>query len=311
MLIQSIKNKTYLILLLLCMILPPLQADEYSEIAPKDLYDFISQLHYCQNGLIPNDGRLLALLVGLDQPNLEFAPLTGPEKEIGQFEKLLKKNDYAVKTLAGEAATKRNILNWLACLADTACPHDRLLFYFTGHASTIDSTWSKLVYDLKRQLGDSSGTEFVLIPRQPQSREVSELIFMEDIIACFERKEDRLPINQRIIIIDGCFGGYFINVSPITCAMFQNTLPPDGFYALTSLKAKIYDGQYFPCMLEGLRGAADIESYGNKNGRVSLYELNNYLEEHIRKKFGDPRGEDYYSRFINIGSGEVNLTQTK
>jgi hypothetical protein len=162
----------------------------------------------------------------------------------------------------------------------------------------------------KKTISTRSAKEYFLIPKQEEhGRGVSEIISMREIAQILNERNDAAPIRQRIVIIDACFGGYFVNVSPLTVSMFENELPADGFFALTSLKGVAYDGQYGPIILNGLKGGADDSVSGNHNSVVSLYELTNYIDYHVGE-IGKRLGEKFSSRYIFVGSGEVVLTLT-
>ncbi len=295
----------------LCCNLAEIQAQPPYVINSDEMLEFDSSTIFCQNGLVDGSGKMYGLLVGVNQPNDDFTELKGPSEEIKNLARFLKKQQYIVKTLVNEAATKPAILSWLAAIMSKTNSEDRILFYYTGHASTLKDLAGNLDPNLQLKSQDTLATTFFLLPYQKQEQDLKEIISMREIVELLNLKQDSSFIRQRVLILDACYGGYFVNVSPLTCNMFDNEMPPDGFYALTSLKAEIYDGQYGPIILEGLRGGADCILSGNENGIVSLFELTPYLEHEVKRKFGVPRGEKYSSRYIFVGSGEVALTLAK
>ena len=262
---------------------------------------------------------MYALLIGINQPSLDFRKLSEPANEVERLAELLGQQQYAVKLLKNEDATKLDIFHWLDLIVQKAKPRDRVLVYYTGHASRLDSLSRSLVPKLNSSLKTNPDNEFFLIPYQQQKLGISELISARELVEHLQaldsgEKEQRIStkaIHQRIVIIDACFGGYFINVSPLTTHMFENEMPPDGFYAVTSVQDTTFDGQYFPFIYDGLKGEADTWEKGNGDGIVGLFELTNYIDYHIRKNYAKPLGEDFYSRYIMVGSGEVALTLTK
>lgn len=276
----------------------------------QDIFEFYSQVVFSQNNLVGGGGKMYALLVGVDRPNYDFHPLQGPSREIAELAKLLKKQQYAVKTLSNETATKNAILFWLDTLVENARAEDRILVYFTGHASPLHGLAEVMTKTLKQEVDSlgHSGKDYFLITQQPEKRSVTELISMQELIKHLEGSDRTKFIRQRIVMVDACFGGHFIGASPLTNRIFDNDLPPDGFYAITSLKDTTYDGQYFPIIKKGLEGDADLTVAGNRDGFVGLFELSNYIDNEIGRQISEPRGEKFYSRYIMIGSGEVPLT---
>jgi hypothetical protein len=266
---------------------------------------------YCTNGLVSRKGRLYALLIGINQPSKDFTRLYKPVSEVEKLAKLFLVQQYVVKTLAQENATKDSILCWLDAMVARATEEDRVLVYFTGHASTLLELSSYLTPKVNETLRDRPDSEFYIIPYQNQAWGINELISVRDLTERINIGDRDLPIRQRVIIIDACFGGYFVNASPLTTHMFDNELPADGFYALTSLKGETYDGQYFPFIYDGLKGEADKPPKGNSDGKVGLCELSNYVDRKIYEKYGKKKGEQFYSRYILIGSGEISLTVRK
>lgn len=279
---------------------------------------------YCQNGLVNRAGKMYGILVGVDWPGPHYKhKLHGPYKEVQELVQFLDndKQQYGIITLVNEHASKEAILNSLRQIIANAKSEDRVLFYFTGHAAPLSSIRDSITIKLYQDLHDKRGDEYFLIPYQDSTEiykdSLHALLSLEEIANILNGRDktsdqQRLPIRQRILIIDACYGGYFVNVSPLTTNMFDNELPPDGFYALTSLKAVLYDGLYGPIILCGLKGKADqLKNGGNQNGKVSFWELTNYIDYEVREKFGTPQGEKFSSRYIFIGSGEVNLSITE
>ena len=272
---------------------------------------FFANINAAQNQLLNNQGKLYAILVGVDHPHSSFTSLIGPSSEIKSLVPVLEANKYGVLTLENEQASRSRIIDCLNETIQRATGNDRILFYFTGHASTVDRIWDITTQSFKQARNYLPSDDFVLIPFQGKRDRIEEVIFMEEIADLMNRSgSDLLPANQRIAIIDACYGGHFINVSPLTTSMFRNDLPPDGFFALTSLKSEIYDNQYGPFILEGLRGEADCAVMGNHDGFVSMWELTNFLDFCVKYSFGDKIGENFSSRYIFIGSGDCKLTLT-
>ena len=267
-----------------------------------------------QTGLVSGQGNMYALLVGINEPNADFAPLERPAAEIDSLEIFLNSQNYRVTTLKNEQATKKAILDLIDQTMATAKTDDRVLFYFAGHAGTLDSLWQKLAPSLKDSIlsldaatsnAQFSDKEFFLIPRQKTNkRGATELVSFQEIVQHMDTPHR--SIHQRVVIIDACFGGYFVNQSLLSSNIYGN-VPADGFYALTSVKSTVADGAYFPFILQGLRGDADLYVEGNRNGRVGLYELSLFLDAMVALRHADKLGESFFSRYIMVGSGPMDL----
>lgn len=282
-----------------------------SQISIYDKISVLSNCIYSNNGLLTGDGKLYALLIGINEPNWDFKKLNGPKKEINKLAKFLRSQDYCVVSLINENATRDSIIAWLSFLKCEATPKDRILFYFTGHASPLDSIRHILKSEIRRKMEKEPGDEFYLFPYQKNKRGINELLSLKEIVEILNEYYNRLPARQRIFIIDACFGGYFVNMSPLVSYMYDNQLPPNGFYALTSLKAEIFDGDYGPIILKGLKGEADNSVEKGVQQFVDIWELTQYLDKEIQKKYGENIGENFTSRYIFTGSGNVFLTKIK
>jgi hypothetical protein len=269
-------------------------------------------------GLLDEHGFGLALLIGINDYNssdLILPKLKAPSCEIRQLEAILKDNDYVVKTLSDAQATRQNIKRWITCFGKRAHLGDRLLFYFAGHGGKLDSSlarwmdyktkdkyWTKILRALK-----TDTTELALCLYQPQPNSLSEIVLIEEITEWIAASS----AHQQIIWIDACYSGNMNKIFQLPLQFYTYRLPNDGFFAITGIKDRVFDGQYGRQMLRGLRGAADDTLAGNRDGRISLYEVSTFIDHNLRKKTVDSTGVVFKSRYILVGSGQLFLVNAR
>ena len=93
------------------------------------------------------DGTRRALLIGVDQyessPAREFADLRGTINDVRLMRDVLEERGFAeIDTLLGTDATRQNILDAIRGWIGRAQSGDDLVFYFSGHGSTADTTFA-------------------------------------------------------------------------------------------------------------------------------------------------------------------------
>jgi hypothetical protein len=99
-------NRVFTIIAVISLIsLKDTQAQEDRKLSEKEILNFFSNVPHCQNGLVNSSGKLYALLVGVDRPNLDFDSLKGPSREIKNLAEVLEKQLYGVKMLVNASAT--------------------------------------------------------------------------------------------------------------------------------------------------------------------------------------------------------------
>jgi hypothetical protein len=264
--------------------------------------------------LLDEHGFGFALLVGINDYNNDFflPKLKAPIGEIQKLEAILKDNNYVVKTLIDSQATRQNLKRWLTCLGKRAHLSDRLLFYFAGHggdlfwvASHIGGEARNKYWERIRRAHETKADQLALCLYQHQSNSLSEMVFIEEITEWVAASS----AHQQIVWIDACYSGNMNIIFQLPLQFYTYRLLNDGFFAITGIKAPVFDGLYGKFMLKGLRGAADDTLAGNSDGRVSLYELTNYADHHLRKETVANSGITFKSRYILVGSGELFLTR--
>jgi len=276
-------------------------------------------------GMLENRGGAYALLVGLDHYNsadLYFKDLRAPVKEITALSEMLQSNHYVVKTLINENATAAALNRWLTCFSKKALPSDRVLFYFSGHGgnllalqrmmddTTKDKHWERIVRARKNaaRKADTTGTdELVLVLHQPEPSALSEFVFVNDLVQIISPSD----AHQQIIWIDACYSGNANKIFALPLSSYSYRIVNEGFFALTGLKARTYDGLYGKYMLLGVCGLADRKDFGNEDGLVSLSEITGYIDHHVREEVVETSGISFRSRYIFVGSGSVYLTRTQ
>ncbi|MDN5214681.1 caspase family protein [Fulvivirgaceae bacterium BMA12] len=262
-----------------------------------------------------NNKEKQALLIAVGKPHSYFKKeLKGPVNEIKHLVELLDNNGYAVYTLTDEDATKKNIEKKI-CQILSSKNLSQLLFYYAGYSISKSDLWDQFSKDLREKFYEKNEAEYILIPYQKdQDSKINEVICMGELNVLFNENkkeahnEDKKNNVRKVIIIEATHERNFANVSPLVSNFFADKLPSDGLYALTSLKDTTYDGEYGPVIIEALEGKADKLNSGNNDGIVSIWELTSYFDNHINVRFGDMRGENFSSRYIFIGNGNVPLT---
>lgn len=267
-------------------------------------------------GLVESGGHLFALLIGIDEyNNIVLVDLDEPEKEITQLSQILRTQGYNVKSLKGKEVTIENVRKWLECFKQKLNITDRLLFYFAGHAQPlsdvfkyVDSATREKYYKQYKQINsqgsENSDDKLFLMFRQACPNAVSNFVEVDEIA----RHLNDSPANQKIMIIDACYGGIIDKIFHLPMDVFSHRLRNDGFFALTSAKRPVQDGWTAPFFFEALRGAANNILAGNKDGFVSLYEATIYMDHKVHQVTRHFIGEPYKSRYIFVGSGEVRMT---
>jgi len=268
--------------------------------------------------LVDSGGRYFALLVGINDynsPNL-VGVLQQAEPEIDTLAGILKNQGYNIKTLKGRHATRQNVLKWLACCKERLNIDDRVLFYFAGHAKGLYEMRGDLAYEIRphyrariKAIGRTRKTgqfkdNLCLLLYQHSPKAISPFLEAEEIAALLSAA----PANQKVMIIDACYGGEIDRIFHLPLDVFSHRLRNDGFFALTSAKRPVQDGLTAPFFFQALRGAADDTLAGNGDGVVNLYEATIYMDHLLHKVKSDTVGEPYKSRYIFVGSGEVKLT---
>ncbi len=267
-------------------------------------------------GIVESGGNLFALLIGIDKyNNTVLVDLEKPESEITELSQILRNQGYNVKSLKGKEVTIEDVRKWLECFKQKLNITDRLLFYFAGHAQPLsdvfkylDRATRKKYYKQYKQINsqgsENSDDKLLLMFRQACPKAVSNFVEVDEIA----RHLNDSPANQKIMIIDACYGGIIDKIFHLPMDVFSHRLRNDGFFALTSAKRPVQDGFTAPFFLEALCGAADNILAGNKDGFVSLYEATIFLDHKVHQETKHLVGEPYKSRYIFVGSGEVRMT---
>lgn len=261
-------------------------------------------------------GLGLALLVGINEYNSDniLPPLAAPKREIQALEQILKDNNYVVKTLFDAEATYQNLKRWLTCLGQRADTVGRVLFYFAGHAGNLRdlAMWMEPatraeMANRARNPQQKNADELLLCLRQSRPEALTEFVLVDSLTHWLSAS----PAHQQIVWIDACYSGNLNKMFQLPLEFYTYRSLNDGFFALTGVKDRVFDGQYGKLMLRGLRGEADTVLAGNHDGRVSLYEVSVFIDHHLRPQTVAASGIIYKSRYILVGSGELYLTRVE
>jgi hypothetical protein len=264
--------------------------------------------------LMDEPGYGFALLVGLDKydsGNVILPDLKAPAGEMKALAGILGGNRYVVKTLLDSDATADRVRRWIACMGARAHLQDRFLVYFACHggnlldlARSMGDSAKKKIWERIQKVQKADADQLLLCLHQPIPNELSDFVFVEDVTQWISKS----PAHQQIVWIDACYSGNMNKAFQLPLQFYSYRLLNDGFFAVTGVKAPVFDGMYGRWMLEGLHGAADDSSAGNRDGMVSLYESAVYSDARLRRDVVINSGETFKSRYMLIGSGEVFLT---
>ena len=147
-----------------------------------------------------------ALLIGVGEYLGEKDDLEGPAYDVPAIKKTLI-NHWGfkadnIKTLLGYDATKKNILEALTSLKNNAKAGDQILFYYSGHGTSLHDK------SLRLPLPDSSGA---LIPHDFSKNGTAQEKLKQLIIGKTDLKPILLALDktgaQTFVIFDTCYSG--------------------------------------------------------------------------------------------------------
>jgi hypothetical protein len=219
----------------------------------------LGKLEYCQRDMTDLRAHLEA--AGFAKGNITFM------------------NDQA--TDSRKRPSKANIEGELRLRLQLANPDDIVLVAFSGHGLQIDG-------------------QSYLCPSDARLDANSSLIAINDLYAQLEKCQ----ASQKVLIVDACRNepivrGFKSGKLADDLAM-QVHAPPKGLIVLSSCEAgqfsaedpKLKHGVFMHYLMQGLKGAADVDSEigGNSNGRISLDELYFYAHEKTKRHVAESHG---------------------
>jgi len=174
--------------------------------------------------------------------------------------------------LVQKQATRANILQAGQSIAKEARVEDVVLVFLAGHGKALDGRYHFLPYD-------ASGASDAAIKSTGLTQdELSSLL--------------TFPTYRTAVLIDTCDAGAYAlsdaTERTSTERGWGNALAETGRFILagTTTQQEALDGigdhgVFTAVVLDGLRGKADLEGAGNKNGRVDVQELGRYAQQHV------------------------------
>ena len=281
----------------------------------KNINDTLSNAK--SSGIVKAGGKPLALLVGIDHYNTsKLKDLKHPAREITQLEKILKAAGYSTRMLVDHQATRQSVLDSLEKMANNRKIHDRILFYFAGHGMDFEHLQNVMGDDIKKQIFEKEIVAYnaakiynrkldyvTLALHQTDKDDFKDVLGVHQIVEILSRSK----AHQKMIIIDACFSGAPLEHFYLPVEIYSPRVVEDGFFAITGSKSLTRDGEHSPFLFAGLKGEADNQYAGNKDGYVSIYELAVFMDSELRKKYNDETGTTFKIRYIMMGSGDVRM----
>jgi len=184
--------------------------------------------------------------------------------------------------------TRGNLLARINRLAETAGKKDLLLVFFSGHGVKLDGRG-------------------YLVPLDGNDKDESSLV----PLACVKPTLETSPAQQRLLVLDACHSGA---KDTIGAGPSLDTLAGAAFITLASCDSrqvsygdeKSQRGVLTSALIDGLRGQADIEAEGNKDGVVTAVELFEYTALRV-KQWGMQNGKTQAPKSTGVLRGRVEL----
>jgi hypothetical protein len=179
-----------------------------------------------------------------------------------------------VSLLVEQQATLSNIQQAFRRVASEARPNDVVLVFLAGHGVAIDGRYHFLPYDVAG-----------LAPQAIKTTGLTQTA-LADLLS-------QLPTARATILIDTCYAGAFAVPDAVLRQSQDRTWAGSlafntGRFILagTTNEQEALDGIgghgiFTAVVLDALKGRADVEAKGNKDGRVDVVELSRYTEQRV------------------------------
>jgi uncharacterized caspase-like protein len=206
-------------------------------------------------------------------------------------------NSVQLDTLIGAAATTSEIRGMIETIrtkfkTGQIAEDDVVMLFISSHGFLDEKG------DVRIQ-----GNDYV-----PERRSTTSVSYQHDVLA----QLDELPC-KKVVIIDACHsGGARANSADIMSAIHDIKKAPRGFAIFTSSSSdeesyediKWQNGAFTEGILKGLKeGLADV----NKNGIITLLELDDYLQKAVPKMVVDVKNKPQHPLLTRNDIGDIPL----
>jgi hypothetical protein len=249
--------------------------------------------------------RNWALVIGID--GYHHSPLKYCVKDAATLaEALQARCGYAAKRVYlmtdglkdfKDLPTRRNIVETARLVADLPAQQDTLLFYFSGHGVSVDEKGYLVPIDTTEVVAD-------------------QLVSIAELRGILRGSK----AIRRVMILDACHSGSEKAADDGAMSKsFEDALKADsaGIVTLascradeTSLEAPWRDqGLFTYWLVQGLSGQADREQAGNKDGKVEITELYQFVYERVRSEAAKERRHRQNPFMLAALSGRIELAR--
>lgn len=229
--------------------------------------------------------RLHVLAVGIDRfVSPDVPPLQNAAADARAMSAIMREDKTRrlfaaadVETLLDEDATLERIDLALQAIVSRVQPNDVTLVFLAGHGVAIDGQYYYLPHDLPQ-----TGPDTIRARALSQERLVQIL--------------GQLPAWRAAVVLDTCYSGAFaVGDSVVRTTRDQTTARQmshaSGRFILSgsqsheeALDGLDGHGVFTSVLLAGLQGAADREVRGNRDGKVDVFELGEYVKEKVPER---------------------------
>lgn len=195
--------------------------------------------------------------------------------------------------------TRENLLKTMRIISELAGEGDTVLFYFSGHGVSVED-------------------KGYLVPIDARKAAAEELISIAELRDILRKSK----AARRVMILDACHSGSEKDATDAAMPQhFEDSLKADaeGVVTLascraseTSLEAPWHDqGLFTYWLVRGLTGAADQEEAGNKDGKVEIKELYDFVYERVRSDAAKQQRHPQNPFLLASISGRIELAEIK
>lgn len=222
----------------------------------------------------PRERKMYVMCVGVgDYADPRIHDLTKPTCDADTVASMFAKGDNEVMVLKDSMATGDNVRQQMKAFFSKATQNDVIMFFFSGH-------------------GIKSG-----FCAHDYFQSYTGALWYDDIKKIF----NGIKVHGKIIMADACFSGKLrskrdtITAQPLRLAgkqqvmLFLSSRGEEVSYESPSMT----NGYFTTYLVEGLRGAADV----NGNGKVTAIELSNYVASKLKMALGNHQHSVMWGNF--------------